>query len=339
MCYIGPPFEHDVFVSYAHAEEETGSALLLKWSHHVIDRITNLLKTRFNPLQGPGSHIDVFIDKNVLQSGEKLSEELKKAVETSAFLLVLMSPSYSGSGWCKEELERHFANAESEGRTGHCVVVRAQHLPDNAWPDRLKDDRGGPVLYRDLVDPKTQLPLGLDDFEDSSLRDGVKQVFIELSQKLEEYRKYLADRRIYDNPIQAPPEKPVIYLYGRPQDLQAWEHTRQKLRMKAIVSPANLTAAAEDVFSAEKRKQKLLEYSLCDGLALLRASDNDIRLDVMTIYRDRQRLYQEHHINIPWAIIDQVGGELRVVADYQVPRVLVSDPDWPDRLLKTLSLR
>jgi hypothetical protein len=23
-------------------------------------------------------------------------------------------------------------------------------------------------------------------------------------------------------------------------------------------------------------------------------------------------LYQEHHINIPWAIIDQVGGELQV---------------------------
>lgn len=57
----------------------------------------------------------------------------------------------------------------------------------------------------------------------------------------------------------------------------------------------------------------------------------------MTIYRDRQ--YQEYHINIPWAIIDEVGGELQVAADYQVPSVMACDPDWPDRLLQTLSLR
>jgi hypothetical protein len=164
-------------------------------------------------------------------------------------------------------------------------------------------------------------------------------VFIELRQKLEEYRKYIEDRRIYDTQLQAPPEKPVIYLHGRPQDLQAWEHARQKLRMKAIVSPGDLSAATDDVFTAEKRKEKLREYSLCNGLALLRASDGDIRLEVMTIYRDRQRLYQEHRVNIPWAIIDQVGGELQVAADYQVPRVMASDPEWPDRLLQTLSLR
>jgi hypothetical protein len=57
------------------------------------------------------------------------------------------------------------------------------------------------------------------------------------------------------------------------------------------------------------------------------------------MYRDRQRLYQEHHINIPWAIIDEVGGELQVAADYQVPRVMASEPDWPERLLQTLSLQ
>jgi len=105
------------------------------------------------------------------------------------------------------------------------------------------------------------------------------------------------------------------------------------------VSPAYWPAAADEVFTAEKRKEKVREYSLCNGLPLLRASDGDIRLDVMTIYRDRQRLYQEHRVNIPWAIIDTVGGELQVAVDYQVPRIMTSDPDWPDQLLQTLSLR
>jgi hypothetical protein len=57
MCYLGAPFEHDVFVSYAHAESETGAPLLVKWSHHFADRITQFLETRFNPGQTSGSRI------------------------------------------------------------------------------------------------------------------------------------------------------------------------------------------------------------------------------------------------------------------------------------------
>jgi hypothetical protein len=250
-----------------------------------------------------------------------------------------MSPSYPLSAWCRAELDHHFTTAAQDGRRNHCIVVRAKHLPDNAWPDHLKDDRGGPVVYRDLSDPETNLPLGLDDLEDSRLKAKIKDVFIELGQKLEEHRKFLAARRTYDTRPQAPPDKPVIYLHGRPQDFQAWEDARQKLRMKAIISPANLRVEVDEVFTAEKRKEILREYSLCHGLALLRASDKDIRLDVLTIYRDRQRLYQEYGTLIPWAIIDQLGGELQVAADFRVPRVMASDSGWPDRLLETLSLR
>jgi hypothetical protein len=339
MCYVGAPFEHDVFVSYAHAKKETGASLLMKWSHHFADRITAFMETRFNPGQPADARIDLFIDKDELQSGDELPETLKKAIESSAFLLVVMSPSYPGSAWCLEELKHHFAKAKEDGRHNHCIVVRAQHLPDNDWPDYLKDERGGPVFYRDLSDAETHVPLGLDDFEDLRLKDKIREVFIELGQKLEEYRKYLLARRTYDTPPQAPPEKPVIYLHGQPQDLRAWEDARQKLRTKAIISPDNLVTEANDVFTAEKRKERLREYSLCNGLALLRASNRDIRLDVMTIYRDRQRLYQEYHINVPWAIIDQLGGELQVATDFQVPRVMTSDPGWPDRLLETLTLR
>jgi TIR domain len=217
MCYIGAPFEHDVFVSYAHAEKDTGAPLLLRWSHHFVDRITEFLETYFNPGQSVGSRIDVFIDKNRFQSGDKLPQELRKAVEKSAFLLVLMSPSYPISTWCKEELEHHFAKADRDGRSGHCVIVRAQHLPDNAWPDRLKDDRGGPVLYRDLVNPETQLPLGLDDdFEDPRLKAGVKQVFIEIRQKLEAYNKYMGDRRVYADIPRIPVSvRAIVSLLGR----------------------------------------------------------------------------------------------------------------------------
>jgi hypothetical protein len=239
-----------------------------------------------------------------------------------------------------EELECHIVKAERDGRSGHCIIVRAQPLADSDWPERLKDRRGEPVLYRDLADPDTKLPIGIDNLDEPRLRDGIRNVYIEIRQRLEEYCKYPAERRSFETRPQVPPEKPVIYLHARPQDLPAWQDARQKLGMKAIVNPASLPNPADDVYIPEKRNDKLREYSLCNGVALLRAKDADIRLDIMIIYRDRQRFYQEDRRNIPWAIVDQVGDEFPVAADYGVPRVPASNsnPNWPDELLQKLSL-
>ena len=54
MSYLGPPFKHDVFVSYAHGR----GGNLLRWSHRLIEEIENDildLATAFDD-------IDVFID-------------------------------------------------------------------------------------------------------------------------------------------------------------------------------------------------------------------------------------------------------------------------------------
>lgn len=338
MSYVGAPFKHDVFISYARAEKDTGSDLLVKWSHHVASRIISFLNTRFNPGQPDEARIDVFIDEHGLQSGDKLPDALKVAVENSAFLLVLMSPSYIKSRWCKEELAYHFAESKKHGRIGHCVVVRAQHLADDSWPEPLRDDRGGPVLYRDLVDPETQLAIGLDDFETPALKAGTRQVFIELKQRIEDFRKFLEARKIYDAPVQAPPVRPVIYLHARPEAMTAWQNARQTLKTKAVVSPDSLPNSADDVYIPGRRKDQLMEYSRCHGLAVLRTSDSDVRLDVKTIYLDRQLLFQDYQKNIPWAIVDEVGDDFQVAADYGVPRVMTSEPDWPEKLLQKLSL-
>jgi hypothetical protein len=107
--------------------------------------------------------------------------------------------------------------------------------------------------------------------------------------------------------------------------------------LKAIVNPDSLPKATDDIYIPERRNDMLHEYSLCDGVALLRPKDADIRLDIMTIYKDRQRFYQAYKRNIPWAIIDEASDELPVASDYGVPRVMASKADWPDRLLQTLS--
>jgi hypothetical protein len=40
LSYVGEPFDYDVFVSYVHAENETGASLLRDWSKHVASALT-----------------------------------------------------------------------------------------------------------------------------------------------------------------------------------------------------------------------------------------------------------------------------------------------------------
>ena len=39
LSFVGEPFDHDVFVSYAHAERETDSPLIRDWSRRLAERL------------------------------------------------------------------------------------------------------------------------------------------------------------------------------------------------------------------------------------------------------------------------------------------------------------
>ena len=93
MSYVGEPFEYDVFVSYAHAEAETGAKLIRDWSKQVAGRLRDLLATALNPTVDAGSAVKVFLDERELVSGDPLTVLAEKA-KRSALLLVLMSPLY-----------------------------------------------------------------------------------------------------------------------------------------------------------------------------------------------------------------------------------------------------
>jgi hypothetical protein len=74
-------------------------------------------------------------------------------------------------------------------------VLRIQPLEDSAWPKRLQDERGKPVLFIDLVDPATELPTGLTNFDAAQLNEAVLKIFIEIKGKLVSLHKQLEARR------------------------------------------------------------------------------------------------------------------------------------------------
>jgi hypothetical protein len=337
LSYVGEPFEYDIFVSYAHAEVETQAPDVRLWCRHVAERLRNRLASALN-IDDFGLGVRVFLDDRVLRTGEPLTETLRDKVQRSALLLVLMSPLYPKKGWCLDELEWFFEQADKDGRSQqHCTVLRIQPLPDAAWPKRLLDQRGKPVLFRDLADSDASLPIGFDNYDLPALKDAIRGVQIELISKLKELRVQLENRRHYQRAA-VPPVRPVVYLQARKQDLPDWEITRVALEPHAIVNPDSLPEAiGDDALLQLQRETRLKEYAECDGLVLLRAdTDETFRIDVMAAYKDRQRLFQQQRRNIPWAIVDRRGDAPSVYSAYHVPCVAASNPDWPRRLVGTL---
>ncbi|NGZ10220.1 MAG: TIR domain-containing protein [Nitrospira sp. LK70] len=95
---------HDVFVSYAHADNEKplGSAAQYGW----VTTLAHNLNT------GPGHYRkNLFIDHR-LKPGDVFSDDLVTTVEHSTLLLLLLSQNYIESTWCGKELD-HFVRTHA----------------------------------------------------------------------------------------------------------------------------------------------------------------------------------------------------------------------------------
>ncbi|MBM3522656.1 MAG: toll/interleukin-1 receptor domain-containing protein [Alphaproteobacteria bacterium] len=108
---IPSSFDHDVFVSYAHADDQVlmGDAEIFGW--------VTTLKTNLNRLPGQRKK-SIFID-HALMPGDIFGEELKRKLERSRILLIVLSRNYAESAWCGQELEwfiRHHGDDAGQPR-------------------------------------------------------------------------------------------------------------------------------------------------------------------------------------------------------------------------------
>jgi len=307
----------------------------------VADHLRDLLGTALNVQNDKEEcKVRVFFDDNVLVSGESLTTLPEKA-RRSALLLVLMSPLYDKRPYCRLELEGFFSSAASDGRgQKHCIVVRIQPLPREAWPKLLKDERGDPVLYLDLVDPESELPQGLNNLSDPKLSETLIKIFIEIKGKLVSLKEQLDARRQMASARQRPADRPVIYLDADPDDQHVWEKYKKELKGVAIVKPASLLGSSGflDWRDRKWRSARQQCFQVSNALVLLHGAPGKwINQAISTSYFDRRILRQRYH-DLPWAILDQVGQPPTAAEVYEVPCVPTSSEEWRSELLAILGL-
>jgi TIR domain len=89
MAYV-PGFQHDLFLSYAHADDRDWVQLFEE----------NLLETLGREL---GHRVGVWRDVKRIRVAEDWKQDIENGIKESAAFLTIISPSYRTSDWCAKE--------------------------------------------------------------------------------------------------------------------------------------------------------------------------------------------------------------------------------------------
>ena len=143
-------YKYKAFISYRHLEPDMQAAEKLQKLLEAYKPPKSLGKTKEN--------WRIFRDVSELQSSSDLSEDIRNAVETSEYLIVICSPKYKESKWCLQELNRF---RELHGNTNENIItLLVSGLPQESFPEELTytevtttDENGNEVKVRMDVEP------------------------------------------------------------------------------------------------------------------------------------------------------------------------------------------
>jgi hypothetical protein len=340
-------YEHDIFVTYGH--EKTSNKWVLKLQVDLSDALDEILQSKIKR-----RFIDVYIDEK-LRKNLRLRNQLQKHAEESAFLLVVMSPFYLDSDWCRNELAWFAAAASLRAMPDRRIFIVHQYPTERAsWPHELTDLT--PYLFFARYG-EIDLPVGRFGDEDErvyleavySLAGQIKLQIDELQAEAKKFR-----------PSSAPPAPPL------PQPASTslptlWvcleiagaspEAKEMKSRVQSVLKAKNVNffsadddgPAPRDPSSAEKFRQRVLKAkAVSDGLILLRlhgdAPIKDWQLEYvgevgLLLARERadRRLPPVLLIEAPLLNPDPSAAGLDTLY-YDTPDFAQRLTDWIDRL-------
>jgi TIR domain-containing protein len=129
-----PGFKHDIFVSYARVDDvpvvqECG------WVSTLVGRIKALLAMRL----GQAHAYSIWMDK-YLTGNEPFPDMLIENIRQSALLIIIMSPAYLQSEWCRKESNAFLENLKKDPHhDGRVFIVEMTPTQRAHWPAELRD--------------------------------------------------------------------------------------------------------------------------------------------------------------------------------------------------------
>jgi hypothetical protein len=340
MAYVGAPFDFDLFISYSHGADADGTPYLQQWSAAFALELERELRAdrKFR------NDLRLFLDQDDrpglgLDPLTPLTPQLHEKIAKSALLVVLMSPDYLASNWCKDERESWCAQQVQLGlpAENRLAVVKIWPTTD-PWPPALTDTSGQPLVGFPFFaqDGGVARPLGWTELPGpfgSDFRKALLGIVGRIYPRLEEVRARLEElRRAKADADKLQQSGQSIYLQGRADRAAVWERVGLELTSHGyVVVPGSPDPVSGDQKELQRlRDQRVMALRDCDALLLVGTDDAQaLDQDLVVVGKhDRQSARARWNKLLPCGLLDTVGAGIDTPVRKATARVVQAE--WID---------
>jgi hypothetical protein len=177
MSYL-KDYANDVFVSYAHVDDQPLPGTRYGWSCTLVDALKILLAEQL----GRAELLAVWRDLG-LAGNAPVTAEILGQLKTSALLLVVLSEGYLASDWCKDEQEG-FLELAGKG-TRRIFVVERMPIERARKPQAFRDVTGYPFWVQERSEqPPRTLGVPMPSPEEPEYYRRLNRLAVELANEL-----------------------------------------------------------------------------------------------------------------------------------------------------------
>src|SRR4030095_7827590 len=173
-----PHYKHDIYVSYAHVDNEPLAGVDTRWVTNLITGLKPLLGQKF----GRADAYSLWMD-NTIRAYEAITPHLLEQVQDSAILLLILSPGYVASEWCCRELSTFVAKVGKEA--GRVFIVEREPVDR---PEALQDILGYKFWVKDEADNPRTLGVPRPNYEEFVYFQRLDALASQLVEKLKSLR-------------------------------------------------------------------------------------------------------------------------------------------------------
>jgi hypothetical protein len=359
MGVLVPSFRHDLFISYGRGDSgNSGSTPLMLWSiafARALEAELRLLPALDN--------VSIFLDESQrpehqLDPHAPLTGDLRSAASNSALLLLLISPHYFKSTWCRDERlwwrnrpsfvgGDHVKSQAPDIQQQGIFFARIWPTENSDWHADLCDEAGNPPVgvwfHERPGDKDATRPFGWPKPTPDSpdFARAVVQIAAQISTRMRQLKAALDQRHIEQERVASLQRASgqAIYVHARAQDQARWETIGAALTAAGYgVFPDAPEQVPSDPLAANQREdENIRTLSGCDGLLLV-PSDNPQSLisDLAVVghkRRNRARAFESK--TLPCAVVDnglQITTKPRLKESAKNLRI-----DWIDATIADLT--
>lgn len=179
MAY-SPGYRHDIFVSYAHVDDVPLPNVANGWATTLVASFKIQLAKKLGRAEGFSLWMD-----HELRGNEPVTRDIAEQLEESAMLLLIFSPAYLASTWCRWELSTFLDKTDKS--LGRVFMVEQESAP---ILEELSDLRGYRFWEEDIEGNRHTLGWPTPNRQDVAFYKKLDTLASEVAHKLKGLKEY-----------------------------------------------------------------------------------------------------------------------------------------------------